>query len=436
MSPTEESLSAENFVDKQELNKVYKIVFFVSLATVLQISESLIPHPIPGIRLGLANVITLISLVTLGFGPTLEIAVLRTILSSFIMGTFMSPTFILSFSGAILSTVIMGSFYWLSRWHQHYRFSLVGISVIGALTHNITQLCLAYFLLIKHPGIFVFLPWLCIAAVIMGWVTGLVAVNVCRKLEEPRALLKTDNLFQKPKTAGSATGIDHYLPGTSFLHRMPARIKMAGLLVMSVLVLAFTNFWLYLGLFAGFAGLVFLARISWASLLFRARKYAFLILSAFLFPALFLASGQVLYTFAWFRITIEGLQSGAFFGARILFLILANSLLIQTTSIEEMSSGLASLLAPFRVFGFSEKRIALIFSLSMAAIPIFWETASNCIKQANLKKVRNISKLIPLLSTIIVTLYRETELPPSAAPAVFSQSSEVIIDLNSACKHI
>lgn len=429
-------MSAENIVDKQELKKIYKIVFFVSLATVLQISESLIPHPIPGIRLGLANVVTLISLVTLGFGPTLEIAVLRTILSSFIMGTFMSPTFVLSFSGAILSTLVMGLFYWLSRWNQHYRFSLVGISVIGALTHNITQLCLAYFLLIKHPGIFVFLPWLCIAAVIMGWLTGLVALNVSSKLAEPRVHLKTDKLFQRPKTGGSATGIDHYLPGTSFLHRMPARTKMAGLLLTAVIILGFTNFWLYLALFSGLAALVLLARISWTALLFRARKYAFLILSAFLFPALFLASGHVLYNFAWFRITTEGLQSGAFFGARILFLILANSLLIQTTSIEEMSSGLASLLAPFRIFGFSEKRIALIFSLSMAAIPIFWETASNCLKQTNLKKVRNISKLIPLLSTIIVTLYRETELSQTASPSVFSPGSEAIIDLNSACKDI
>jgi len=330
----------------------------------------------------------------------------------------------------------MGLFYWLSRWHRHYRFSLVGISVIGALTHNITQLCLAYFLLIKHPGIFVFLPWLCIAAVIMGWLTGLVAVNVCRKIGEPLERSKTEHLFHRPKTNIASTGIDHYLPGTSFLHRMPARIKMAGLLLMSILALGFTNFWLYLGLFSGFAGLVFLARISWVSLFFRARKYAFLILSAFLFPALFLATGHVLYTFSWVRITTEGLQSGAFFGARILFLILANSLMIQTTSIDEMSSGLASLLTPFRVFGISEKRIALILSLSLTAIPIFWETASNCIRQANLKKVRNISRLIPLLSTIIVTLYQETELSQTASPSVSSQGDEAINDLNIACKNI
>lgn len=72
----------------------------------------------------------------------------------------------------------------------------------------------------------------------------------------------------------------------------------------------------------------------------------------------------------------------------------------------------------------------IVFFVSMAAIPIFWETASDCIKQANLKKVKNISKLIPLLNTIIVTLYRETEILQSATPSLFSQGIEDIVDLH------
>ena len=77
----------------------YTTALFVALACVLQISESLIPLPIPGLRLGLANILTLTALVMLGFRAALEITLMRTILSSFITGTFMSPGFILSFSG-------------------------------------------------------------------------------------------------------------------------------------------------------------------------------------------------------------------------------------------------------------------------------------------------------------------------------------------------
>ncbi len=83
--------------------KIYKIALLVSISCVLQISESLIPHPIPGLRLGLANMVGLIALVNLGFLSALEIAILRTILSSFIMGTFMSPNFIMIFSAAAIS---------------------------------------------------------------------------------------------------------------------------------------------------------------------------------------------------------------------------------------------------------------------------------------------------------------------------------------------
>ena len=98
-------------------HKVYKIALLVAFACVLQIAESLIPHPIPGLRLGLANMLTLTAMVVLGFRYAMEVAVLRTVLSAFIMGTFLSPTFILSISGAVLSTLVMGFFYWLSGVH-------------------------------------------------------------------------------------------------------------------------------------------------------------------------------------------------------------------------------------------------------------------------------------------------------------------------------
>ena len=118
--------------ENQKDKKIYKIALLVAFACVLQIAESLIPHPIPGLRLGLANMLTLTALVVLGFGYALEVAVLRTVLSAFIMGTFMSPTFILSFAGAVVSTLIMGFFYWLSGFHRRFRLSIIGISIIGA----------------------------------------------------------------------------------------------------------------------------------------------------------------------------------------------------------------------------------------------------------------------------------------------------------------
>ena len=93
-----DKLLRRTMVGSSDNSRTYKIALLISISCVLQISESFIPHPIPGLRLGLANMLTLVALVTLGFRAALEIAVLRTVLSAFIMGTFMSPTFVLSFS--------------------------------------------------------------------------------------------------------------------------------------------------------------------------------------------------------------------------------------------------------------------------------------------------------------------------------------------------
>jgi len=392
-------------VESKENHKIYKIALLVSISCVLQISESLIPHPIPGLRLGLANMVTLIALVTLGFRSALEIAIFRTVLSSFIMGTFMSPTFILSFSGAAISTLVMGFFYWLSSFHKRYQLSIIGVSIIGALSHNIVQLFLAYLILVKHEGIFVFLPWLCVGAVVMGWITGAVAGSVCRRLKEIQNQKVIAEMIQKDLSVPVS---NHYLPGKSFLHRLPAEIKIATIFALSLAVLIFSNFWLYMGLFFFLGMIVVFSHTSFAFLFSKAKRYTSLVFVAFLLPVFFNSGTHVLSTIAYFTITYEGLSTGALFAFRILFLIFANSLLVRATSPEEMTQGLARILSPLRILGISEKRIATILSLSWIAIPFFWDMARKTIHAANLKKVKELRSLIPLLSDLIATLYLET----------------------------
>jgi len=392
--------------ESKENRNIYKIALLVSISCVLQISESLIPHPIPGLRLGLANVITLIALVTLGFGYTMEITVLRTVLSSFIMGTFMSPTFILSFSGGVISTLIMGFLYWLSNFHKRYRLSIVGISIVGALTHNTVQLYLAYLLLVKHPGIFIFFPWLCIGAVIMGWITGVVAGDVCLKLKENQGKQAIQGSFD---INYSPSPLSYYFAGNSLLHRLPAEMKIAAVILFSLIILIFNNPWLYYSLLFSLAFLAVFYRASLFPFLSRTKKYASLVLTAFLLPVFFNSGRHVLSTIAYFKITSEGVSQGALFASRIVFLILANSLLIWTTSPQALTAAFAKILSPLRKVGIPEKRIALILSLSLTAIPFLWEAARNSIRKANLKKVKNLRNLIPLLSDFITRFYLEAE---------------------------
>ncbi|MEE4607216.1 MAG: Gx transporter family protein [Desulfobacteraceae bacterium] len=388
-------------------NKVYKIALLVAFACVLQIAESLIPHPIPGLRLGLSNMLTLTAMVVLGFRYALEVAVLRTVLSAFIMGTFMSPTFILSFTGAVLSTLIMGFFYWLSGVHRQFRLSIIGISIIGAFCHNLVQLYLAYLLLVKHEGIFVFFPWLSIGAVATGWVVGVVAGGVCRRLAEiPQ---QDQDLLAKTPADGSVSMIRHYVPGTSFLHRLSSQIKISVVFVMALAVLFFSDFWLYLGMFFLLTALAVVSKTPFAFLVSKTRRFLSLLAVAFLLPVFFNSGENIIVTIASFKITYEGLCTGTLFASRILFLLIASCLLMRTTSPEELTRGLAKVLAPLRYLGISQQRVATILSLAWTAVPHVWETTRGAILAANLKKAKNLRNLLPLLSRLIAVLYLNTE---------------------------
>jgi heptaprenyl diphosphate synthase len=389
----------------QKDNKIYKIALLVAFACVLQIAESLIPHPVPGLRLGLANMLTLTAMVILGFRYALEVAILRTILSAFIMGTFMSPTFILSFSGAVLSTLIMGLFYWLSGVHRRFRLSIIGISIIGAFCHNLVQLYLAYLLLVKHEGIFVFFPWLSIGAVATGWVVGVVAGGVCRRLTE----IPQQKTLQEVAAASESEMIRHFVPGKSLLHRLPAEIKISAVFALALAVLLFSNFWLYLGLLFLLVSLAILSQTPFTLFVSKTKRYSTLLAAAFLLPVFFNSGSNTVATIASITVTYEGLCTGALFSSRILFLLFASCLLMRTTSLEDLTRGFARVLFPLRYLGISQQRVALILSLAWNAMPQVWSTTRSAIFSANLKKAENLRNLLPLLSNLIAKIYLNTE---------------------------
>jgi len=140
----------------------------VSQALILSIIESWIPMPvpIPGVKLGLANIITLVVIVFFGYREALLVVFIRCLLSSMFGGGFV--VFLFSISGGILSTIVMSFMY--KRLMQ--TFSIIGVSVAGAVMHNIGQL-IAASLIMKELLILTYLPVLLVSGIIMGCFTGL-----------------------------------------------------------------------------------------------------------------------------------------------------------------------------------------------------------------------------------------------------------------------
>lgn len=146
------------------------LAFLIALGIALYIVEFafLSPLPVPGAKLGLTNLVTLLIIVYYSWKECLLNVVVRTVVGSLLTGTFLTPAFFFSLSGALVSALIIISLFYL--WYG--RLSLAGISVVGAAVHNLTQLLLAVALL-KNGAFLFYLPWLLLVAVPAGLFNGL-----------------------------------------------------------------------------------------------------------------------------------------------------------------------------------------------------------------------------------------------------------------------
>ncbi len=345
---------------------VRRTASLVAIACVLQIAESLIPNPVPGVRLGLANMITLVTMADLGFASAMEVAVLRTVVSSLVLGSFLTPGFMLSFFGAVTSTAVMWIFWRFSVMLPAWGFSLIGISIASAVAHNITQLFLAYFLIVRHKSIFYFAPWLVISGVLMGWFTGLVAAEVMKGLKKSGARKHAPAFVARAGTSGPA--------GRSFLHRLAPEWKIAGAALAIGFILSVKS-WLSLpAAVVSLLALMLSTRLDaaqYSAVLGKLRRLLPLAAVSFLFPALFGRGdgGALLFGAGPVGITAGGLANGAFFASRLMLTAWTGFLLSLYASPDEIAAGLRRLGRPFKFFGFPVERFAAIISISWSEVP-------------------------------------------------------------------
>ncbi|HKJ22924.1 MAG TPA: Gx transporter family protein [Gammaproteobacteria bacterium] len=156
------------------------IAWFAALAITVHIVEGLLPSPLPGIKPGLANIITLTVMLTYGWRMAVWVAMLRVLVGSLIIGTFLSPTFMLSFSGALAGILALG----IGRFLPGRGLGPVGYSVLASMAHMSAQFWVAYTLFIPHEALFRLLPAFMTAAVIFGLVNGIIVHQVLLQLRK------------------------------------------------------------------------------------------------------------------------------------------------------------------------------------------------------------------------------------------------------------
>ena len=148
---------------------------FVALALIFSYIETLIPFQIgiPGVKLGLANLVIVIALYRMPVGEVYLLSGVRVVLTGFLFGNLMSILY--SLAGGILSLTVM----WGMK--RIRSVSILGVSIAGGVFHNVGQL-LAAALMGETYGVFSYLPVLLISGLLTGFVIGLAAGEMLKRI--------------------------------------------------------------------------------------------------------------------------------------------------------------------------------------------------------------------------------------------------------------
>lgn len=161
------------------MKKMILNAILISLAIVLSIAERWLPLeiivPIPGIKLGLANIVTMFALCFLDIPSVLAILFIRCSLASLLIGSI--TAFAFSVTGGFLAFLVM---LLLKAKFQKW-VSMIGISIAGAAFHNIGQI-LAACVLMRSFSMFAYLPLLLVASVVTGFITGSVLKEFIKRV--------------------------------------------------------------------------------------------------------------------------------------------------------------------------------------------------------------------------------------------------------------
>lgn len=157
--------------------KIGQAAVMTALALIVSYIEAILPFSvgIPGVKLGLANIVVVVALYRLGIKYAFTINIIRIFLAGFLFSGVFGILY--SLAGGLLSFVVMIAV------KQCRVFSIVGVSLAGGVAHNLGQLLTAAFL-VENLKVFVYFPVLVFSGLIFGILIGIVAGMILMRIKE------------------------------------------------------------------------------------------------------------------------------------------------------------------------------------------------------------------------------------------------------------
>lgn len=160
---------------QKKTNYVASLGVFLALALIFSYVESLIPFyfGVPGMKLGLTNVVVVVLLYLYGPKEAITISVLRIFLAGFMFGNMFSIVY--SLAGGVLSFIVMAIL------HRTGLLRMIAVSVCGGVTHNIGQLIVAT-ILVENYNVLLYAPVLILAGIVTGGLIGIAAAEIHKRI--------------------------------------------------------------------------------------------------------------------------------------------------------------------------------------------------------------------------------------------------------------
>ncbi len=158
----------------EKLKKLILLALFAALSIVLSLVESLLPPiyaAVPGIKIGLANIVNIFVLYKFSVKDTAAVTLVRVLTVAFLFGNLMTLSY--SIAGAVLSITVMALL------KKTDLFSTVGVSIAGGVTHNLGQIWVAI-AITSTLEIGYYMIFLCISGVLSGTLIGMLGALVLK----------------------------------------------------------------------------------------------------------------------------------------------------------------------------------------------------------------------------------------------------------------
>ena len=201
--------------------------------------------------------------------------------------------------------------------------------------------------------------------------------------------------------------LGQYTPGSSVIHRLDPRVKIAAVMLLSITVLRADAF-IAIAITILIAGITFIARLSPSHLLRAVKPLAIFFVLIFLMHLFFTPGAPIPLPLA----TYEGLYRGVLLTWRFVFLILSAAILTMTTTPSELMSGIERLLRPLRPLGISSHDAAVMVSMVLRFVPTLLQELDQ-IREAQMArgadfKAGNLLARMKRISSLVIPLVRNS----------------------------